>query len=173
MPLKAPSAADSADLNAREDWANYCSEMAVASLFGGELAEAVSQAEKAAESWGKLSEAWPTHDFYKTRLGQSRIALAAFQLLYRQSSAAVETMKRGLGSGSGRAVEFKGMLALAYLLEGQNEKAWALLIENRLVGCGPMQTFGEAVLEDLRRFREKGLTTVDLAAVEQLLASGK
>jgi hypothetical protein len=68
-------------------------------------------------------------------------------------------------------VEFKALLAMGYLFDGQYEKTRAILQENPDLKVGPRQTFPQAVLEDLRRLRDKGLTHPDLDKLEKLLAT--
>src|SRR5439155_20730681 len=81
--VKARPAGNSADAKAREDWANFCAEMAVASLLAGELSESVTHAAKAMETWEALRQKEPANRSYQARLGQARVALTAFQLLNR------------------------------------------------------------------------------------------
>src|SRR5439155_10930193 len=134
----------------------------------GELSESVTHAAKAMETWQALRQKEPANKSYQARLGQARVALTAFQLLNRQSSAAIETARGGLEAEPSRTMELKGMLSLAYIFEGQHEKARAILLENRSFQFPSMQTFAEAVLDDVHRFREKGLTTIDAKTIEQI-----
>jgi tetratricopeptide (TPR) repeat protein len=168
--VKTSPATDSRNPLLTEQWGSYCSEKAVFALFYGDLAEAVDYAQKAADIWQKLSRAAPANTDYKTRLLRAYLALGAFQLLNRQPPEAVKTAQLALQLDPTGA-EFKALLALGFLFDGRYEKARGILLDNKDLQVGPRQTFPEAVREDLRRLREKGLTQLDMVTFEQRLAA--
>jgi nitrogen fixation-related uncharacterized protein len=98
------------------------------------------------------------------------LALGVFQLFDRQSQEAVKTSQLALRLDPTRA-EFKALLALGFLFGDHYNEAHRILLDNRDLKVGPRQTFPEAVLEDLRRLREKELTHLDMVKIEQRLAA--
>jgi len=152
----------------KDDWANYCSEISVERLLAGQIAEAELSAQTAVEIWQSRAQAERTNTFYATRLKQARLALAAFQLLNRQSAAAIQTARQGLEVEPAR-VEFKAIIAMACLFDGQYEQARTILMENKDLKVGSMQTFAEAVLDDLHRFSDKRMVRLDFQKIEGLL----
>ena len=60
-------------------------------------------------------------------------------------------------------------LTHGYLFDHQYEKAKILYLENKDIKVNDKQTFAEAVLDDFRKFRQKGLTHPDMEKIEQLL----
>ena len=167
---KTASATDSKNPLLAEQWGSFCSEKAVFALFYGDVAETVDYAQKAADTWRTLSRAAPTNTEYKARLMQACLALGAFQLINQQPQETVKTSQFALKLDPTQA-EFKALLVLGFLFDDHYDKARGILLDNRDLKVGPRQTFPEAVLEDLRRLREKGLTQLDMVKFEQRLAA--
>jgi hypothetical protein len=68
-------------------------------------------------------------------------------------------------------VDFNALLVLGCLFAGQYDKARSVALEHKDLKVSSWQTFREAVLEDLHRLGEKGLTQLDMARIEQRLAA--
>jgi hypothetical protein len=66
-------------------------------------------------------------------------------------------------------VEFKAILVLSWCAGGQFENAVVILLDNKHTTVGRKLTFPEAVFDDLRRLRDKGLTDVDVERIEKLV----
>ncbi len=69
----------------------------------------------------------------------------------------------------------KGNLAHGYLLSGQLSKAQAIYMENKdnILPEYGNKSFVEAVFEDFRELRKKGITHPDMAKIEKLLHEGR
>jgi hypothetical protein len=165
------AARDSATEKDIADYSGYCSELAVAHFFRGATAQALEKAWQAADLWKRLSPGASHDPSYRTNRTAALVALGAFQLFDRQTMGAIDTARQGLALDSSR-VEFKAILALGCLIQGQFEEARAVLLENKNLEAGLSQTFPEAVLDDLRRLRERGVVSSELLKnLEQRLAS--
>jgi len=153
-----------------QQWGNYCSEKAVFALFYDDIGKAVDHAQQAVCVWQRLSQAAPANSAFQTRLMRAYLALGAFQLLNRQPQETIDTSQRALRLDHTRT-DFKALLVLGCLFADQYDTARGILLEHRDLKVNPWQTFPEAVLEDLRRLREKGLTHFDMVKIEQRLAA--
>ena len=98
------------------------------------------------------------------------LALGAFQLLNSQPQETIKTSKRARGLEPARA-DFNALLVLGYLFADQYDQALSVALEYKDLKVSPWQTFRDAILEDLRRLREKGLTHLDMVRVEQRLTA--
>jgi tetratricopeptide (TPR) repeat protein len=165
--IQASGAADSKNA---ELWGCYCSEGAVLALFFDDIGKAVDHGQKAVGVWQNLSRAAPTNPEFQTRLMRAYLALGAFQLLNRQPQETIRTCQLAHRLDPARA-DFNALLVLGCLFADQYDEARSVLLEYKDLKVSPWQTFPEAVLEDLRRLREKGLTALDMARVEQRLAA--
>jgi tetratricopeptide (TPR) repeat protein len=154
----------------QEQWGSVCSMIAMVYLLAGNITEAMVHAQHAVGVWESLSQTSPTNLLYKARLAHAYVGLAAFQLWNRQSPAAINTTLRGLQLDPAM-VEFKAILAMACFCSGQYERARAVLRENKDLQVGPNQSFPEAVLDDLRRFHDRGLPIPNPGELEALLAT--
>jgi tetratricopeptide (TPR) repeat protein len=160
----------SANSKNAELWGYYCSERAVFALFYDDIGKAVDNGQKAVGVWQNLSRAAPANPEFQTRLMRAYVALGAFQLLNRQPQETIRTCQLVRRRDRARA-DFNALLVLGCLCADQYDEALSVLLEHKDLKVSPWQTFPEAVLEDLRRLREKGLTQSDMARVEQRLAA--
>ena len=94
--------------------------------------------------------------------------LAWYDLLDRKPQEAIAAVLEGLRIDPAQEW-MKTNLAHGYLFDGQYEKARDLYLANRTNKLNDKQTFAEAVLDDFRRFREKGLNHPDMEKIEKLL----
>jgi len=104
------------------------------------------------------------------RLMRAYLALRAFQLLNRQPQETIRTCQLARRFDPARA-DFNALLVLGCLFADQYDQARSVLLEHKDLKVSPWQTFLEAVREDLRRLRAKGLTRLDMARLEQRLAA--
>jgi tetratricopeptide (TPR) repeat protein len=153
-----------------ELWGGYCSERAVFALFYEDIGKAVEHAQKAVGVWQHLSRAAPANPELQARLMRAYLALGAFQLLNRQPQETIRTCQLARRLDPARA-DFNALLVLGCLFADQYDQACGVLLEHKDRKVSPWQSFPEAVLEDLHRLREKGLTQVDMVRVEQRLAA--
>jgi tetratricopeptide (TPR) repeat protein len=163
-------ASGTADSKHAEVWGCYCSERAVLALFYDDVGKAVDHAQKAASVWQDLLRTAPGNGEFQTRLMQSYLALGAFQLLNRQPQETIRTCQLARRLDPARA-DFNALLVLGCLFADQYDQARNVLLEHKNLKVSPWQTFPEAVLEDLRRLRAKGLTQLDMVRVEQRLSA--
>jgi hypothetical protein len=134
--------------------------MAVVSLLFDDSKEAASHARTAIKVWQKLSQAVPTNAAYKKQLLNASLALGIFELLNRKPRAAIAASERALTLGDSE-VGFRAVLTLGCIIDGQSGKARQLLLENRTLEVWPNLTFPEAILDDLHRLEETGLSYLD------------
>jgi tetratricopeptide (TPR) repeat protein len=167
--VKAATSADVKNPAVREQWGTYCAEKAVFALFYSDVAEAADSSRRAVEVWQRLGEAAPANTTYRTQLLRSYLALGAFQILNRQPHKTVEAARSALQLDPTRA-EADAFLVLGHLAAGQYDKARTILMEHKDLKVGPKRTFAAAVLEDLRRLKDKGVATPDAGKIEQRLA---
>ena len=160
----------SSDLERQEKWGSYCAEMAVWHLLFGDLEQAAIQAEKARAMWEYLGRAAPTNLFCHAQLERAYVVLGVSRLLNGQAQAAMKSAREGLKLNAAMT-ECKAILALGLAFDGQYEKASEILLQNRAHKVGQNQIFPEAVLNDLRRFRDNGLMQLDPGKLEKLLAA--
>jgi tetratricopeptide (TPR) repeat protein len=153
-----------------ELWGSYCSERAVLALFIDDIGKAVEHGQRAVSVWQTLTQTTPADPEVRTRLVRTYLALGAFQLFNRQPQETIRTCQLALGLDPRRA-DFNALLVMGYLCAGQEDRALSILLEYNDIKVSPWQTFSKAVFEDLRRLREKGLTQVDVARLEQRLAA--
>jgi tetratricopeptide (TPR) repeat protein len=167
---KSRAARNLQDRRRQEEWANYCSEMAVFSLFFGDVSEVLIHAENAVAASRNLSLLAPTYAGYKTQLARAYLALAAYQLLNRQASAAIQSSRHGLRLDPS-SLECQAILAMGYLLDHQGEPARAILLANKDRTVAYQQTFSDAIMDELRRFRQRGLAPPTTEKMEKWLSS--
>lgn len=163
-------ASGAADSRKAELWGRYCSERAVIALFYEDIGKAVDHAQKAVGVWQNLSRAAPANPEFRTRLMRTYLALGAFQLLNRQPQETIRTCRLAGGIEPAGA-DFNALLVLGCLFADQYDQARSVLLDHKDLKVSPWQTFPQAVLENLRRLRAKGLTQLDMAQVEQRLAA--
>jgi tetratricopeptide (TPR) repeat protein len=163
-------AARAADSKNAELWGYYCSERAVFAMFYDDIGKAVDYAQKAVGVWQDLSRAASANMVCQQRLMQAYLALGAFHLLNRQPQETIRISQLALRRNPVR-VDFDALLVLGYLFADQYDKARSVALEHKDLKVSPWQTFGEAVLKDLHRLGEKGLTQLDMARIEQRLAA--
>jgi hypothetical protein len=101
---------------------------------------------------------------------QAYLALGAFQLLNSQPQETIRTCQLARRLEPARA-DFNALLVLGYLFADQYDQARSVSLEYKDLKVSPWQTFRDAILEDLRRLREKGLTHLDMAQAGQRLAA--
>jgi len=169
-PCKLKVAGSFPDPACQDDWGHYCMEMAVVSLLFDDSKEAASHSRAAVKVWQKLSQGAPTNTAYKKQVLNASLALGIFELLNRQPRAAIATSERTLALGDSE-VGFKAVLALGCIIDGQSGKAWQLLLENRTLEVWPNLTFPEAILDDLHRLEETGLSYLDKEQSEREIQS--
>jgi tetratricopeptide (TPR) repeat protein len=163
-------ASQATDSKNSEQWGRYCSEKAVFALFYDDVGTAVKHAQKAVGVWQNLARAAPANAEFHKRLMQAYLALGALQLLNSQPQETIKTSQIGRGLEPARA-DFDALLVLDHLLADQYDQALSLALEHKDLKVSPWQTFRDAILEDLGRLREKGLTHLDMVRVEQRLAA--
>ena len=159
-------AAAPSDQSIQDDWANYCSEMAVLNLWQRDIAGAALQAEKAMKVRHELFRDNPSD--LKSQLVEASISLCALQILNHQVPAAIKTAREGILLQPD-AVALKGLLVISHLLRGEFDQAQPLLLENKNLQVGPRQTFAEAGLENLVQLRERGFDVPNRETVEHFL----
>jgi tetratricopeptide (TPR) repeat protein len=94
--------------------------------------------------------------------------LSWLELLDRRPSEAVSAAVKGLEADPTQ-VWIKTNLAHGYLLDDQVEKATAIYVENKDVILDGTRSFADAVREDFKLLREKGITHAAMDRIEQLL----
>jgi hypothetical protein len=90
------------------------------------------------------------------------------ELLDRRPREAVSAALKGLEADP-TLVSIEVNLAHGYLLDDQVEKATAIYVENKDVILEGTRTFADAVRDDFKLLREKGITHPDMDRIEQLL----
>jgi tetratricopeptide (TPR) repeat protein len=157
------------DRAARQEWAGFCSDMAVARFLMGHFAKAAKQAAVAADVWRELSIENPGDSVTRQQLSRSELALAAFQILRRDGPAAIKTSRRALERDPD-ALEFNATLAMANILAGNLEEARAIVVRHCDVLVAPKITFSEAVLADVYRFADRGIPQAQIEKFEALFS---
>jgi serine/threonine protein kinase/tetratricopeptide (TPR) repeat protein len=159
------AANDSANPALQAGWADWCSARAVEYWLAGEPAKAIPEAGKALKVWRQLSQSDAANPDYRERLRRARISLAVLQLANRRFADVLATTRVGLQLEPGQ-IELNAIRALACFCGRKEEEGWNILRQNANRTVGLYQTFPQAVLGDLRRLRETGVTKLDVDKLE-------
>ncbi len=119
----------------------------------------------------RLVQANPTDARARRDLASAYGNMAELELSWRRPKEAIAAAEAGLKADPAEGW-IKVNLAHGYLFDGQYEKAKELYLANRAVKLNDEQTFADAVLDDFRQFREKGLSHPDMEKIEKLLREG-
>ena len=126
---------------------------------------------RAVDAYGDLVEDDMQNEALKRELAIACGDLALLELLDGNNLNAISASLRGLESDSTQ-VWIEINLAHGYLFTDQYEKAREIYHGNKDVKInGGRQTFGEVVLEDFEKFRDKGIEHPDLMRIEALMQS--
>ena len=98
------------------------------------------------------------------------VRLAWYALFNQQPSLAIEASEQGLAINSDESTEamLHTNLAHGYLFTNQYEQARAIYQRYQDIAIGDGRSFKQAVLDDFKEFRQKGLTHADMKKIEAL-----
>jgi len=137
----------------------------------GQNNRALIACRRAVDAYGDLVEDDMQNEALKRELAIACGDLALLELLDGNNLNAISASLRGLESDSTQ-VWIEINLAHGYLFTDQYEKAREIYHGNKDVKInGGRQTFGEVVLEDFEKFRDKGIEHPDLMRIEALMQS--
>jgi hypothetical protein len=110
----------------------------------------------------------------KKELAEAYLSLSWYELFNHHPQEAIAASLKGLElnpTATAKAM-IKTTLAHGYLFSNQFEKAKAIYLAEKDASVGEGRTFSQAVLDDFRQFKEKGLTHPRMKEIERWLTKG-
>jgi hypothetical protein len=102
------------------------------------------------------------------------LSLPPYELFNHNPQEAIAASLKGLEVNPTATTKatIKANLAHGYLFSNQFEKTKAIYLAEKDASVGEERTFSQAILDDLRQFKEKGLTHPRMKEIDGLFTKG-